>query len=111
MILQACRVFLVCTALAAAVAHAEGPTPADSGKSAAQVYTRGTVKSTFDADAGARHYVQLRLGPRSGLPFATSTFRVPDPAVLKPFPPGSGVEFIAQRVNGENTLVAIRPAP
>lgn len=97
-----------------AQAHAQAQGPGDppaEKKAVPQVFTPATVASVFDTDAGAKHYIRLKLGPNQGLPFRTLTFRVRDPALIAPFPPGSGVAFIAQRLDGENTLTALRAAP
>lgn len=85
--------------------------PATAAQDRALVFTRATVQSVFEEDKGRKRYIRLKLGPGSGLPFRTLTFRVRDPALVAPFPPGTGVEFVAQRLDGENTLVALRAAP
>ena len=106
------RALLLGGLLAASHAQAQGPdTPQADQKAAPQVFTHASVASVFDTDAGAKHYVRLKLGPNQGMPFRTLTFRVRDPALIAPFPPGSGVEFIAQRLDGENTVTALRAAP
>ncbi|WP_326537181.1 hypothetical protein [Pseudorhodoferax sp.] len=87
------------------------PAAATAAQERALVFTRATVQSVFDEDKGRKHYIRLKLGPGSGLPFRTLTFRVRDPEMVAPFPPGTGVEFVAQRVDGENTLTALRAAP
>lgn len=90
-----------------ALAQDSGPaTPAQT-----QVFTRATLHSVFSEDQGRRHYVRLKLGPGSGLPFRTLSFRVRDPALLAPFAVGSSVAFVARRVDGENQLTALRAAP
>ncbi|KQP22782.1 copper-binding protein [Pseudorhodoferax sp. Leaf267] len=107
MSLQAIRTALIATALVLDTAHAQTPKAAPPEQ--AVVYTRATVQSVFVEDA--RHYIRLKLGPGSGLPFRTLTFRVRDPAQVAAFTPGMGVEFIAARVGDENTLTALRAAP
>ena len=100
------------TTLAAAVLAVGGvqALPAGAETSApVLIYTRATVQSVFNE--GAKHYIRLKLGPGSGLPFRTQTFRLRDPAVAVPFPPGTGVEFVARRIDGENTLTELRAAP
>lgn len=112
MLARTLRTALLGCLLAAALAQAQGPgAPPVAEKAAPQVFTRATVASVFDTDAGAKHYIRLKLGPHPGLPFRTVTFRVRDPALTAPFPPGSGVEFVAQRLDGENTVIALRAAP
>lgn len=98
---------LACGALAQQPAASRAPTAREE----ALVFTRATVQSVFDEDQGRKHYIRLKLGPGAGLPFRTLTFRVRDLALVAPFPPGSGVEFVARRLDGENTLTALRAAP
>ena len=77
----------------------------------AQVFTRATVHSVLTEDGGRRRYIRLQLGPGSGLPFRTQTFRVRDAALVADVAPGTTVEFVARRVEGQNTLAALRAAP
>ena len=106
------RTLLLGCLLAAPLAEAQTPAgPQPQHEAAPQVFTRASVASVFDTDAGTKHYIRLKLGPNLGLPFRTLTFRVRDPALIAPFAPGSGVEFVARRLDGENTLTALRAAP
>lgn len=102
------RTTVVVVAGVLALGSAQAQQPAASASQPALVYTRATVQSVFAEDGGRRHYIRLKLGPGSGLPFRTQTFRVRDMALIADFPPGSGVEFVARRQDGENTLVALR---
>ena len=106
MALQAVRTTLAAAVLALGAVHAL-PASADT-PAPVLIYTRATVQSVFNE--GAKHYIRLKLGPGSGLPFRTQTFRLRDPALATPFPPGTGVEFVARRLDGENTLTELRPA-
>ncbi len=70
------------------------------------VYTRARFVAAHE-DAG-KPYVRLTLLPRAKLPFSTQTFRLADRTLLADIPDGSPVEFIARRMDGENTVVALR---
>lgn len=91
--------------LACTAALAQSPPQQQPGP----VTTRATVQSHLVQDG--RQYVRLKLHAGAGLPFTTLTFRVRDPALVAPFPPGSSVDFVARRVDGENTLTVLRAAP
>lgn len=75
------------------------------------VETRATLRAVTEEDAGGRVYVHLKIVPNAKLPFTTLRFRVRDRALLAGLREGSSVKFRAERVDGENTLVAIRAAP
>lgn len=97
----------ICIALSLALPVSAQPAAAASAP--ALVFTRATVQSLFVEDG--KQYIRLKLGPGSGLPFRTQSFRVREAALVAPYPPGSSVEFVTRRIGGENTLVALRPAP
>lgn len=73
------------------------------------VHTRGEFRATSQ-DKDGRSYAHIKLAPGSKIPFSTLTYRVPDPALLQGMKPGTVVEFLAERRDGENVLTAIRPA-
>jgi Cu/Ag efflux protein CusF len=91
--------------LSAAAAHAQpaGDAPAPA------VETRARVMSVdAAADPSGKRYIRLQLVPRARLPFSTLTFRVRDAALLRGVAPGMWVKFTAERMEGENTLTALR---
>jgi Cu/Ag efflux protein CusF len=94
----ACLGLLLCGAVMAQHTAEAQPQP---------VYTRARFVAAHE-DAG-KPYVRLTLLPRAKLPFSTQTFRLADRDLLAGIADGSPVEFVARRVNGENTVVAIRP--
>jgi Cu/Ag efflux protein CusF len=73
------------------------------------VHTRGELRATSQ-DQDGRQYAHIKLAPGQKIPFSTLTYRVLDPALLQGMKPGTAVEFLAQRRDGENVLTAIRPA-
>lgn len=75
------------------------------------VETRATVRSIAEEDGGKRMVVHLKLAPASNLRFTTLRFRVRETALLAGLHAGSSVKFRAERIDGENTLVAIRIVP
>jgi Cu/Ag efflux protein CusF len=77
----------------------------------AGVYTRATVRSTFEEEGGKRLYIRLKLLPRGKLPFTTITFRVLDRALIAGLSEGASVGFVAERRGGENVLTSIREMP
>ena len=85
------------------------PSAAGSGTAAQPVYTRAVVRSIVRQDGG-RRYVQLKLVPRAKLPFTTITYRVLDSRLLDGVSEGASVQFIAARIDGENTVTAMRIA-
>jgi Cu/Ag efflux protein CusF len=78
---------------------------------AGAVFTRATVRATFEQDKGRRLYISLRLNLPVEAPFSALTFRVRDRALVEGLKPGASVEFQAERIEGENVVTAIRPVP
>jgi len=72
------------------------------------VYTRGEFRGTHEEKGANRLYVRLKLVPGHKLPFSTLTYRVRDPQLLAGLQNGAQVEFRAERIDGENTLTALR---
>ncbi|MDM0078648.1 hypothetical protein QTH90_29870 [Variovorax sp. J2P1-59] len=70
------------------------------------IYTRARLTSLFEAPGG-KLYVRLKLLPRSKIPFATQTFRLPDRSLVADIPEGSWVKFTSKHLDGENTLTSI----
>jgi Cu/Ag efflux protein CusF len=93
------------------VAAREGPPAPATRQEAVQVETRATFRSVTEEDGGQRVYVHLKVVPRAKLPFTTLRFRVRDRALLAGLREGASVKFRAERVEGENTLLAIRAVP
>jgi CubicO group peptidase (beta-lactamase class C family) len=92
--------------------HEEPSTPSPAAANeATPVETRATLRSVLEEDGGKRVYVHLKVVPRSNLPFTTLRFRVHDRALLVGLREGASVKFRAERIDGENRLVAIRPVP
>ncbi|HEY0886563.1 MAG TPA: serine hydrolase [Ramlibacter sp.] len=91
--------------------QAEQPAPAHRQETATKVETRATLRAVTQEDGGDRIYVHLKIVPGAKLPFTTLRFRVRDRALLAGLREGSSVKFRAERVDGENTLVAIRAVP
>lgn len=77
----------------------------------AAVETRATVRSITREEAGQRLYVHLKVVPGAKLPFTTLRFRVRDAALLVGLQEGDSVKFRAERIDGENTVTAIRAVP
>jgi CubicO group peptidase (beta-lactamase class C family) len=75
----------------------------------AVVYTRGEFRGTFEEDG--RLHARVKLVPGQKIPFSTLSYRVPDPKRVAGFTAGMVVEFRAERRDGENVIVEIRPAP
>jgi len=87
----------------------EPSTPsAAAAKEASPVETRATLRFVTEEDGGRRVYVDLKVVPRANLPFTTLRFRVRDRSMLAGLREGASVKFRAERIDGENTLVAIR---
>lgn len=99
------RVRFIAVAMFAALAAAALPAAADL------VETRATVRSVTEEDGGKRVYVYLKILPRGKVPFTTLRFRVRDRAVLAGLGEGASVKFRAERIDGENTLLAIHAVP
>jgi len=92
------------------VASAQKLEPGPNAKRPAEtVYTRARLTSSFEERG--RLYVRMKLLPRSKIPFTTMTYRVRDKDLVRPFSAGSSVEFLAERLDGENTITAMRLAP
>ncbi len=87
-------------------------TPASTAASqVSPVETRAILRSITEEDGGKRAYVHLKIVPGANLPFTTLRFPVLDRALVAGLREGSSVKFRAERVDGENTLVAIRTVP
>jgi Cu/Ag efflux protein CusF len=97
-------------ALATLVSLAPVPALAQPAPASA-VFTRATVRATFEQDHGRRLYISLRLNLPVEAPFSALTFRVRDRALVAGLRPGASVEFQAGRIDGENVVTAIRPVP
>ncbi len=95
----------------AATAGLAGAAAPAAAQEAAQVETRATLSSVTEEDGGRRVYVHLKVAPNANLPFTTIRFRVRDRALLAGLGEGASVKFRARRVDGENTLIAIRAVP
>ncbi len=89
---------------------AAAPAPA-LPQEAPAVETRAILRAFSEEDGGARVYVHLKIAPTAKLPFTTLRFRVRDRALLGGLREGASVKFRAGRVDGENTLLAIRAVP
>lgn len=76
-----------------------------------KVLTQATVQSRFEHEGGARLYVRLKLQSIRHAPFSTLTYRVPDRATWEGLQPRAKVAFSAARIDGENTLTAVRVLP
>jgi CubicO group peptidase (beta-lactamase class C family)/Cu/Ag efflux protein CusF len=91
------------------------PMPMESGQPAPEaavaVETRAILRDVFEEDDGKRVYIRLKLAPRAKLPFTTLTFRVRDRALITGLATGDRVAFRAERVDGENNVIAIRTLP
>lgn len=94
-----------------AAATPASPPAAAAAPEAAVVETRAVLRSVAEEDGGKRVYVHLKLAPGAKLPFTTLRYRVRDPALLAGLQEGASVKFRAERIDGENTLVAIRAVP
>jgi len=75
----------------------------------APVFTRARLMSSYEESDG-KLYVRLKLLPRSKIPFATQTFRLPDRALLADIPDGSWVKFTLKHIAGENTVTSVHAA-
>lgn len=74
----------------------------------APVEMRATVRSIVQEGRDKRTYINLKILPGSKLPFTTQRFLVRDPALVAGLSREASVKFRAERLEGENTLVAIR---
>jgi Cu/Ag efflux protein CusF len=98
---------LVLATAAIAQDAARRPDPPAAEAQQQPVFTRARFVAAHE-DAG-KPYVRLTLLPRAKLPFSTQTFRLADRTLMEGIPDGSPVEFVARRIDGENTVVALRP--
>lgn len=99
---------LACGLPGAASAQAATAVVADP---AATVYTQGEYRAVSQEPGSRDSFAHIKVAPGVKIPFSTLTYRVRDAALLKGLQPGTRVEFRAERVEGENVLVAIRPRP
>jgi len=97
---------LVLASPALDVAHAAGA--GEPPANAAEVHTRAIVRSISKEDG--RLYIRLKLIPRSKLPFSTVTYRVLDARLIAGLREGDSVAFRAERLDGDNVLMAIHTA-
>lgn len=76
------------------------------GAFAQEVYTKGTVKKVKPEESKVTiiHEALVNLD----MPAMTMVFVVPDPAMLAMLTPDADVEFIADRVNGKLTIIAVK---
>ncbi|WP_162241860.1 serine hydrolase [Pseudorhodoferax sp. Leaf267] len=91
-------------------AAATTPAPAAAAQ-AGPVEMRAIKQSITEEDGGARVYVHLKVAPGANLPFTTLRLRVRDKALVAGLRNGASVKFSAERIDGENTLMAIRAVP
>lgn len=98
--------------VAATLEHA-GPREASpaAAQETSSVETRATVRSITGEQGDKGVYVRLKVVPHAKLPFTTLRFRVRERALLAGLREGASVKFRAERIEGENTLVAIRAVP
>jgi len=75
-----------------------------------RVFTRARLTSSFNEGRDVP-YVRLKLLPRSKIPFQIQTFRLKDRALIADIPIGAAVEFVAEPIDGANTVTAIRQVP
>lgn len=83
--------------------------PAPGAADQAAIYTHGEFRAVSQEQGSRDTFAHIKLAPGAKIPFSTITYRVRDAALLKGLQPGTRVEFRAERVEGENVLVAIRP--
>lgn len=78
-----------------------------TGQASAGTMSEGTVKKV-DRATGK---ITIAHGPLKnlGMPGMTMAFQVKDPAMLEPVKEGDKVRFMADRVNGTFTVVALEP--
>lgn len=96
----------LCRTIAAAMSVIAMSGAAAQASEQAPVFTRARLSSSYE-DSGGKLYVRLRLLPRSKIPFATQTFRLPDRSLLADIPEGSWVKFTSRHIDGENTVTSI----
>lgn len=102
-------VLLLVVLTAPTIEGARAAGTAEPSANAADVYTRGVVRSISEED-GNRLYIRLKLVPRAKLPFTTVTYRVMDPSLVAGLREGQSIAFRAERRDGQNVLTAIRLA-
>lgn len=73
-----------------------------------RIFTRARLTSTFD-EGRDKSYVRLKLLPKAKIPFQVQTFRLKHRALVADIPVGAEVEFLAEPIDGTNTVTAIRP--
>ncbi|MES2611888.1 MAG: copper-binding protein [Pseudomonadota bacterium] len=102
---------LLCCLPVAALAQATAPAAAAAAAAAdpATIYTHGEFRAVSQEQGSRDTFAHIKVAPGVKIPFSTITYRVRDAALLKGLQPGTRVEFRAERVEGENVLVAIRP--
>lgn len=98
---------LLCCLPVAALAQATAPAAAAADP--ATIYTHGEFRAVSQEPGSRDTFAHIKVAPGVKIPFSTITYRVRDAALLKGLQPGTRVEFRAERVEGENVLVAIRP--
>lgn len=96
---------LLCCLPTAAWAQTAPPAAADP----ATIYTQGEFRAVSQEQGSRDTFAHIKVAPGVKIPFSTITYRVRDAALLKGLQPGTRVEFRAERVEGENVLVAIKP--
>ncbi|WP_326542458.1 serine hydrolase [Pseudorhodoferax sp.] len=87
------------------------PPASPAARQAGPVEMRAIMRSVTEEDGGTRAYVHLKVVPAANLPFTTLRFRVRDKALVAGLRDGASVKFRAERIDGENTLMAIRAVP
>jgi Cu/Ag efflux protein CusF len=97
--------------IGAGAASPAAPTPGEPAAAADAVLTRAIVQSIVEQEGGRRIHIHLKVAPGAKLPFTTLTFRVPDRQMIAGLAQGQSVKFSARRIDGENTLTAIRAVP
>jgi Cu(I)/Ag(I) efflux system protein CusF len=93
-------------ALASATLANAAPTAAEQAKAgAATSMTEGEIKKV-DKDAGK---ITIKHGELKNLdmPAMTMVFRVKDPSMLEQMKSGDKVSFVAEKVNGQFTVILI----
>lgn len=103
--LAAAAALLCCLPVAALAQTTAAAATADP----ATVYTHGEFRAVSQESGSRDTFAHIKVAPGVKIPFSTITYRVRDAALLKGLRPGTRVEFRAERVEGENVLVAIRP--
>jgi len=81
----------------------------EASASSPAVHTQGEFRSLSQEDGGRSTFAHIKIAPGWKIPFTTMRYRVRDARLLDGLKPGTRVEFRAERVDGENVLLAIRP--